>query len=131
LDRAERVLDARGIVAGVQALRLTAQLDGTPAAEYTRMIGLLSKVHQEIDRLHWPALLLEAELLLERGNRRDGIEVLGQVLALNPMSAQAWRLLGDANVDGLNVDTAAAVARRLELNVARVSPERGIPSLDA
>jgi len=131
LPRAERLSDIQGILTGVRALRLQAKLDGTPAAGYTRMIGLLSKVHQEIDRLHWPALLLEAELLLERGNRQDGIEVLQQVLSINPVAAKAWRLLGDANVDGLNVDGAAAVAQRLELNVKRIAPDRAMPSLDA
>ncbi len=131
LPRAERVSDVEGILNGVRALRLKAKLDGTPAAGYTRMIGLLSKVHQEINRLHWPALLLEAELLLDRGNRQDGIEVLHQVLAINPMAAGAWRLLGEANVDGLNVDGAAAVAQRLELNVKRIAPDRAMPSLDA
>lgn len=131
LARADRVSDAQGIVAGVRALRLQAKLDGRPASEYNRMIGLLSKVHQQIDRLYWPALLLEAELLLERGNRESGIEVLQQVLAINPMVAEAWRLLGDTQVDGLNVDGAASVARRLDLNVERIAPDRAMPSLDA
>lgn len=131
LPRADRVGDAEAIVEGVRALRLQAQLDGTPAAEYNRMIRLLSKVHQQIDRLHWPALFVEAELLIERGNRQDGAQLLEQILALNPMSARAWRLLGEVNIDSLNVDAAAAIARRLEMNVARVSREPGTPSLDA
>ncbi len=131
LPRAERLSDIDGILNGVRALRIRAKLDGTPAAGYTRMIGLLSKIHQEIDRLHWPALVLEAELLIEKGSRQDGMQVLEQVLALNPVSAQAWRLLGDTQVDGLNVDGAAAVARRLELNVERIAPDRSMPSLDA
>src|SRR5690606_15809293 len=115
LPKAERLSDIDGILNGVRALRLRAKLDGTPAAGYTRMIGLLSKIHQEIDRLHWPALLLEAELLIEKGSRDDGLQVLEQVLAINPMAAGAWRLLGDTQIAGLNVDAAAAVARRLEL----------------
>lgn len=131
LPRAERLSEIDGILAGVRALRLRAKLDGKPASEYTRMIGLLSKVHQEIDRLHWPALLIEADLLIEKGSRQDGAEVLQQVLAINPMAAGAWRLLGDLHVDGLNVDGAAAVARRLEMNVARIAPDRSMPSLDA
>src|SRR5690606_26884670 len=79
LPKAERLSDIDGILNGVRALRLRAKLDGTPAAGYTRMIGLLSKIHQEIDRLHWPALLLEAELLIEKGSRDDGLQVLEQV----------------------------------------------------
>lgn len=131
LPKAERLSDIEGILNGVRALRLRAKLDGTPAAGYTRMIGLLSKIHQEIDRLHWPALLLEAELLIEKGSRDDGLQVLEQVLAINPMAAGAWRLLGDTQIAGLNVDAAAAVARRLELNVERIAPDRSMPSLDA
>ena len=60
--------DAPGLTAFGDALVLLAKLQGRPAADYKRAMSLYGKAHQERDRLYWPALLAEAQLLIAKDN---------------------------------------------------------------
>ncbi len=106
-------LSASQIVDAVQALRILAELDGQPTSEYQAMLDLLAQA-RAADRLYWPAILAEAELLYEKDNREEAAKAVAEVIALNPKSAGAWRLLGDLHVGGFNIDAVRQVADTLD-----------------
>lgn len=128
LDTAIRALnveteltDPAIIVEGVRALAIRARLTGEAAAQHERMIRLLSKAHQQLDRFYWPALLAEAELLYEKDNGEEAQQALFQALALNQACAGAWRMLGEMAVNSFNFDVAEGCAQRLERVHARIA----------
>ena len=90
----ERIEDPAELTEGVRMLIIRARISGQPARDYQTIISLLSRVHQELDRLHWPARLVEAQLLAEKDNEQDAIAALHEVLAMNPRCAEAWYELG-------------------------------------
>src|SRR5690606_31471202 len=65
-----------------------------PARDFHTMIGLLSRAHQQLDRLYWPARLTEGELLHEKDDAAAATEALRETLALNPRASEAWYMLG-------------------------------------
>lgn len=110
VDRADDLVD------GVEALMVRARVRGQPAKDFQTMVTLLGQAHQDIDRLHWPARLAEARLLLEKDNDAEAINALHEALALNPRSSDAWALLGQvalARFDFEGARTAAAALRRI------------------
>ncbi|MCA9293127.1 MAG: hypothetical protein KDA20_04860 [Phycisphaerales bacterium] len=128
LDTAVRALNVENeltdpavIVEGVRALAIRARLTGEPAAQHERMIRLLSKAHQQLDRFYWPALLAEAELLYEKDNGQEAQQAIQQTLALNQACAGAWRLLGEMAVNSFSFDAAEGCAQRLDRVTARIS----------
>lgn len=125
-------LSAPELVDAVLAQRLRAELTGEPASAYQAMLDLLA-VARTRDRLYWPAILAEAELLYEKDRRDEAAKAVGEVLTLNPKSAGAWRLLGMLHVGGFNIDavrqtadTLDAFARDLTGDPAYVSPDGAI-----
>ena len=86
--------DARDMVAVGQATLRLAELDGRPARDYHRALNLFTQARDQIHRLHWPAAVAEAELLMEKQNPEEAQEALGQALTLNPRCGRAWYLLG-------------------------------------
>jgi len=108
---------------GVRAMIIRARLQGRPADDYERMIGLLSHVHQTVDRLYWPAMLTEARLLADKDNYTDAIKAAEQVLTLNPQSADAWRLIGELSIASFNLPAADQIATRLDRMVRRFSDD--------
>ena len=122
------ITDPNELTAGAHALRILSRLRPTTTADYERMTQLLSEVHQRLDRHAWPALIEEAHLLIERGNRSDGVQAAMQALSLNPRAAEAWAILGNIAVDGFNFDSADEVAQRLDAMSASIwrttNPER-------
>jgi len=98
--------DAATLTDAVRGLALRARLQGQPARDYQIMIDHLARAHQELDRLYWPARLAEAELLLEKHNRREGIQALHETLAQNPRCAWAWYHLGRVAIDVFDFDGA-------------------------
>ena len=73
------------------------------------MMTLLSRAHQQLDRLYWPAMLADAELLLDKENTREAVAALHQVLSLNPRCAEAWYMLGRVVISRFDFDSAASL----------------------
>ena len=111
-----------------RALVIRARLEGEPAAYYQDVIRLLSDAHQKFDRLYWPALLVEAELLFSKDNAKEGTEAIIDVLSRNPSCAEAWAMLGTWNVKTFNFENAVKVADRLDRLMRRVEGEAAAPS---
>lgn len=117
---AEKV--AREPDAVVEAVRLFALLTRVrgPATagsggEYHAMMSALDEVHNNVDKLHWPTLLAQAELLYEKDNAPEAAQALQSVLALNPSCAEAWAMLGRMSVDSFNFAMTEAIATRLDM----------------
>ncbi|MEM1166564.1 MAG: hypothetical protein AAGI30_09785 [Planctomycetota bacterium] len=77
------------------------------------LVRELAELRQR-DQLDWRVRLMEADLLIARSNREEGGAALEETLALNPRSAQAWRLFGGLAVDGLDVDRVEVIADQLD-----------------
>jgi predicted Zn-dependent protease len=98
-----------------QRVRLAGPSDpAAPAQDYHAMIDALSRVRSRVDRLYWPALLAEAELLYAKDNSPQAAEALTELLRLNPSCARGWYLLGQMSADAFNFDNVERVALRLE-----------------
>ncbi|TVQ63956.1 MAG: hypothetical protein EA379_03035, partial [Phycisphaerales bacterium] len=106
--------DAADIVEGVRALMIRARLREQPARDFHRMRDLLTQARDRMDRLHWPALRAEAELLYDKDNRREAGEASAQLLTLNPNSADALALLGRLSVDAFDFERTRRIAERLD-----------------
>jgi len=102
------------LVEAVRALNIRARLRGQPAGDFQRMMALLARARDELDRLHWPARLAEARLLYEKDNRKEAVEAIGEVLRLSPACAEAWALRARIAVDSFNFELARAIAGRLD-----------------
>ena len=103
-----------------RALIIRARLEGEPTAYYRDIVALLSQAHQKLDRLYWPALLVEAELLFEKSNAKEGTAAVIDVLRRNPSCAEAWAMLGYWGVKTFNYENATQIADRLDRLVRRV-----------
>ncbi len=106
--------DAAELTAAARGLVVLARLEGRPAQDYQLALNLLAKVRTELDPLYWPAYIAEARILLEKDNRPETVEAFAEALTLNPMSSEAYYLLGIMSVQGYNFDRAEAVAERLD-----------------
>ncbi len=95
-------------------IRLAGPEGDDVAGEYETALRLLATARQSLDRLYWPAILVEAKLLQERDNRPQAFEAAQQVLTMCPSSADAWYLLGRLAVDSLDFAGAERVALRLD-----------------
>ena len=93
LLRRGELTDPAELTAAARGLALLARLEGTPAQDHHAAMSLLAKA-RELDPLHWPAMVAEAELLAAKGNREEAAQALMQALSLNPRSAGAWFGLG-------------------------------------
>lgn len=97
-----------------RALIIRARLEGEPAAYYQDVMALLSQAHEKLDRLYWPAFLVEAKLLFEKSNAKEGTQAVIDVLRRNASCAEAWALLGQWGVKTYNYDNATKIADRLD-----------------
>lgn len=104
---------ASDITEGVRALRVRGRIRGQAPGDYGRMIQLLSHAQENLDRLYWPAVLEQAEILGDKDNGADAEKALRQALSMNPSSARAWRMLGEMSVDGFSFDATEKIAGRL------------------
>lgn len=86
--------DPAQLTEAVRAMLVRSRLQGQPARDFHTMMNLLAQVHQQLDRLYWPALLTEAQLLYDKHDLRQASSALHEVLQLNPRCADAWYLLG-------------------------------------
>jgi len=110
--------DPAAITEGVRALMLRARLEGRPADDYNRMLQTLIGVQQDIDRLYWPALVAQAELLVDKDNPTDAAKALQDALTFNASAVEPWFLFGKMAVDSFNFQMADLIAAHLD-NVAR------------
>ena len=92
---------------------LAATLAGAPAGAWQDIVSLLSRVHQQIDRLHWPALVAEGDLLLEKHRGRAAMDAYHAALSLNPRAAGAWHGLGRLALRQFDFDGVARAAANL------------------
>lgn len=122
---AGRVEDPAVLVEGVKSLTLRARLLGQPAKDFQTMMNLLGRARTELDRLHWPAYLAEAELLLEKDNPAEAIRALHQALSLNPRKAAAWYRLGLVAADRFDFGSARIAAMALR----RLNPQHPLADL--
>ncbi|MCZ6446253.1 MAG: hypothetical protein O6758_08710 [Planctomycetota bacterium] len=86
--------DPAELTEAVGAMIVRARLRGQPTHDYQVMMTLLSRAHQDLDRLYWPAKLTEARLLVEKDNEKEAVIALHETLELNPRCAEAWFMLG-------------------------------------
>ncbi|MEM8836140.1 MAG: hypothetical protein AAGD00_10000 [Planctomycetota bacterium] len=105
---------APGLTDGVRGLITRSRYEAATRSDYENKQRLLSRAHQELDRLYWPAVLAEASLLRSKDAFSDSQAAALQSLAMNPRSAGSWSLLGRAAVDSFAVDNVEAIAQRLE-----------------
>ncbi len=114
-----RTDDAPELTEGVRALFVLARIQGQPARDYESMIAMLSRAHQDLDRLYWPARLAEAQLLADKDNEGDAITALHETIALNPRCADAWAMLGQLAISRFDFASAQAAADQLR----RLNPQ--------
>lgn len=113
-------------VAAVRLLALRLRIAGPVdaqrggAVDYHALMRTLADVRNRLDKLYWPAMLAEAELLYEKDNKPEALAALNKVVALNPTSAAAWTMLGRITVDSFTFEKTEAIAAQLA-NLA--SPE--------
>lgn len=110
---ARELQDAAALNEGVRSLMVRSRLRGQPARDYQTMLDLLATARERYDRLHWPVLLTEARLLLDKDNMPEALAVLQQALQLNPRCAEAWYELGLTSVARFDFDGARSAASAL------------------
>jgi len=110
---ATRLDNADELVEGVRGMMLRTRLTDTNDADSRSMLSMLARAREELDRLCWPALLVEAQLLEERDNTAQAIEALMQAMTLNPSVAEGWSLSGKIAVDSFNFKNATGAAVQL------------------
>ena len=96
-----------------RALVLLARLEGRPAAEYSKAMQLLGDATGRLDRVYWPALVGEAELLAMKDNFPQTLEAVNAALSLNPAAGEAWFVLGRQMTRRFNFDGAEQIANEL------------------
>ncbi len=87
----------------------------TSAADYKALLKRLDDIVNSADRLSWPALLAQADLLAARDNKAEAAAAISRALDLNPSSARAWSMLGRLMVEGFSFAQAESIAKRLDL----------------
>jgi len=121
----ERLEDPAELTEGVRMLIIRARIAGQPARDFQTIVSLISRVHQELDRLYWPARLEEAKLLADKDNAQDAVDALHEVLELNPRCAEAWYELGRLAIQRFAFDAAAQAAD----NLRRLNPGHPLAAL--
>lgn len=108
------ITSAEDLTEAAKALRIRARVQGRPASDFTHLMQLLSRASQQLDRLYWPAILEQADLLYDKDNPREAMAAAVEALSLNPRAAKAWAILGRMAVDAFDFGRSEGVALRLE-----------------
>lgn len=116
---------AEEVTESVRILIIRARLVGEPSSGFERMMRLLSRAHQELDRLYWPARLVEGELLIARSNAQEGLDSVLSVLTMHPRCGPAIALLGEWSVRTFDYGRAEVIARRLDQMHNRIAETAG------
>ncbi len=111
---AGRLSSAEDLTEAARCLAIRARLRGEPASQYHAILQIASRVHQQIDRLYWPAKVVEARLLMEKDNPREAADAIMEVLSLNPRCAEAWMLLAQIQLDNYNFAAVEALVQELD-----------------
>ncbi|MGI9013492.1 MAG: tetratricopeptide repeat protein [Phycisphaerales bacterium] len=111
---ARKLDDAVALTEGVRALVVRSRLRGQPARDYQTMLDLLGQARSTFNRLYWPAILTEADLLVSKDNAIEAIDALHEVLSLNPRCADAWFRLGLVALGRFDFDSARGAGRALK-----------------
>jgi len=113
----DEITDPAELTASAQALAALARLQGRPAQDYQLALNLLGRVREELDPAYWPALIAEADLLIDKDNAKQGSEALVSALELNASCGEAWAALGRLSIRGYAFDKALAITQKLrEIN---------------
>lgn len=105
---------AQDLTEHVRASRLLQRINDQPSNRFQSMMKRIGRAHQQVDRLYWPAKLVEAEILFEKGKVQESIAALHEVIALNPRSSEAWYLLGLVALENMLFDEAQRAADILD-----------------
>lgn len=106
--------NAKDTTEAARASWIVSRLTGENAEIYKTMMGALTDAHQRMDRLYWPAIVTEAQLLESKGNAEEAVQAAMQTLSVSLDNADAWALLGERSVKGFNVEGALGVSARLD-----------------
>lgn len=123
-----QVQSAGDLTEGVRALIARARLRGPgragdAGADYQTLASLLARARDELDRLHWPAHLAEAALLMDKDNVQQAAQALTQVVTMCPAASEAYLLLGAAAVASFDFARAEAAAELVGEQYERIDPE--------
>jgi len=123
----QRQTSAAEVVEIVRGLMVRTRVVGQAiggGADFRAMNSALARARQALDRLHWPVLLAEAELLYDKDNSSEAVDAAVEALELNPRAARAWYLLGLLAADAFDFDRADAIALELDkLGASTGGPE--------
>ncbi len=111
--RRDEINNPAELTAAAQGLAALARLEGRPEQDYQLALNLLGRVRQELDPGYWPALIAEADLLIDKDNAKEGVEALVAALELNGQCVEAWSRLGRLAVHGYAFDRVGAVVEKL------------------
>ena len=126
-DPAQWSEDPRASVEQARARLIAARLRGSDAAGYKATLASLGRVHQQIDRLYWPAFLVEGELLAEKYSNTDSAAALQTALSLNPRHPDIWYAFGAIAINSVQFDAVEASAAAIE-KIARPTSAGGTPA---
>lgn len=126
-----QVQSAADLTEGVRALIARARLRGPgragqAAGDYQTLTALIARARDELDRLHWPAHLAEAALLLDKDNVPQAAQALSQVISMCPAASEAYLLLGGAAVGSFDFARAEAAAEFAGEQYERIDPEHAL-----
>lgn len=114
----QAITDGDELAESVHAALLLSRLlpVGTPGQpSHQQMLTMLGKARDELSRLAWKPLYVEALLLYERDKYSESMQAVAQTLALNPRCAPAWDLFAQVCVDTFDFERAERIAARLDL----------------
>lgn len=107
-------IDPDDIVAAARAAVLRGRLEARSVDDWQRVLDALGGARQALDRLHWPSLLTEGELLADKHHEELAIPALMQALSLGPKSSETWYRLGLLAVDRFVFEDAERAIRALK-----------------
>lgn len=117
--------DAGAVVDAVRAAAIVARLRaperGAPD-DHRVLMQVLASARAKFNRLDWRIDVAEAELLIEKDSLSHAQEALDSALTKNPSSAAAWALVGQMAVGAFDMDSAEAVASRLDVLADGMAP---------
>lgn len=106
--------DGDEVAEGVRCALLLSRWKPAAATSHQRMLELLGKARDELDRVSWRANLVEAMLLYEKDWFEEVSKAVETVLSLNPSCAEAYWLYGQMCVDTFDFPRAERIATRLD-----------------
>lgn len=120
-----KIEDPAELTEGVRAMIIGSRLEGQPERDYQHMLDLLAKARQDLDRLYWPAPLVEAQLLFDKDRTTEAVDALHQAMRLNPRCADGWHLLGRIALDVFDFDSLNNAVKALR----RLNPQHPLADL--